>query len=72
MKLLHYDKSNSFLFDKNEEIGEYLDIYINNKKINFCIEYNFETKGKYEIKINFKRELININQFKIKIHLFHI
>jgi hypothetical protein len=33
IKLLNYDKK--FLFDKNEEIGEYFDIYIDNKKINF-------------------------------------
>ena len=32
---------------------------MNNKKINFCVRYNFNKIGKYEIKINCKRELIN-------------
>ena len=59
IKLLNYDKNNNFLFDKNEEIGEYFDIYINNNKINYCFEYNFKEIGKYQIKINWKKKLIN-------------
>ena len=34
-------------------------MYVNNKKINFCIEYNFKKIGKYLIKINCKRKLIH-------------
>ena len=56
IKLLNYDKNNNFLFDKNEEIGEYFDVYINNNKINYCFEYNFKKIGKYQIKINWKKK----------------
>ena len=34
-------------------------MYVNNNKINFCMEYNFKKIDKYLIKINCKRKLIH-------------
>ena len=62
IKLLSYDKDDNFLFNKNEEIGDYLDLYINNNKINFCTKYNFKKIGKYQIKSNCERELIHVKK----------
>ncbi len=58
IKLLNYDKSNYFLFDKNEGIEEYFYIYINNKKINIYIEYNFKKMVNIKIKIYKKNNYI--------------
>ena len=38
-------KNNNFLFDKNEEIGQYFAIYI----INYFIKYNFKILVKYKL-----------------------
>ena len=56
IKLLNYDKK--FLFDKNEEIGEYFDIYI--EKINFCTQYNIKKL------VNMKLKLIVKNKYIMK------
>ncbi len=48
--------------DENEkEIIENCELYLNNKKIDFCYKYNFVKEGKYIIKISFKQLLKNMN-----------
>ena len=44
-----------------KEIKNNCEIYINDKKINFCYKYNFPKEGKYTIKFKFKELLTNAN-----------
>ena len=37
--------------ENQKEIKENYEIYLNNKRMDFCDEYNFETEDKNEIKI---------------------
>ncbi len=47
------------------EINEYeinssiCDLYLNNERINFSYKYKFEKKGKYSLKIIFKKSIKN-------------
>ena len=40
---------------------DYCDIYINGKSIDFQKTYRFENEGEYNIELNFKKELNNLN-----------
>ena len=43
-----------------DEINElYCDLYLNDKKIDFCYKYKFIKEGKYKLKIIFKKSLKN-------------
>ena len=44
-----------------KEIKNNCEIYINDKKIDFCYKYNFPKEGKYTIKFKFKELLTNAN-----------
>ena len=39
----------------------YIEIYLNNKKIDFCYKYKFPKDGKYKIEIIIKNPLLNTN-----------
>ena len=47
--------------ENEKEIREKSNIYLNNKKINFCFKYNFEKKGNYVILMKYNNLLKNIN-----------
>ena len=47
--------------EKEKEIKENCEIYLNNRKIDFCYEYEFEKVDKNEIKIISKTPLISTN-----------
>jgi len=56
------DKKN-YTGTKNEkEIKDKCEIYINEKKINFCYKYKFENKGKYIIKYFFNQPLSSFDR----------
>ena len=47
--------------DNGKELKDNIEIYINDKKIDFCFKYKFEKGGKYKIKINCINPLQNVN-----------
>ena len=47
--------------ENEKEIKENCEIYLNNKRIDFCYEYKFEKEDKNEIKIISKTPLNNTN-----------
>ena len=53
------DKIN--IFNNEEEIKNFYELYFNNKKINFCLKYKFMSEGENIIKIKCKNNLKNMN-----------
>ena len=53
----------SWIKGKNNEkqIRKNRILYLNDNRINFCFQYNFEKEGKYFIKIFLKQSLTNLN-----------
>ena len=49
-------------FNKNEKDNEYIEIYLNEQKIDFCYEYKFNNIGNNIIKLIYRRNLINIKK----------
>ena len=54
-QILNYTKENQ------NEIKNYCDIYINNKKIDFSVTHIFEKEGNYTVKIRFKKNINNLS-----------
>ena len=65
IKLLNYipqyNKDIQIFDNENEEMNEYFELYLNNKKKEFCLDYEFLNKGKYTIIIKNKIPLINMS-----------
>ena len=55
VKIINYNDENKKM------ISNYCVLYLNDEKINFCEKYKFLKKGKYEIKIKFKKYLNNMS-----------
>ena len=55
IKILNYSNENK------KDIEESCEIYLDDKKINFCFNYCFEKEGKYSIKFIFNKLLKNTN-----------
>jgi surface protein len=53
------DKIN--IFNNEEEIKNFYELYFNNKKINFFLKYKFMSEGENIIKIKCKNPLKNMN-----------
>ena len=47
--------------NNEDEIKENCELYLNNKKIDFCYKYKFPKDGKYKIQIIIKNPLSNTN-----------
>ena len=65
IKLFNYiiqDYNNIFCKNENEEMKEYIEIYLNEQKIDLCYEYKFNKEGNNTIKMNYKRNLTNIKR----------
>ena len=56
-----WDWKNIKAIENKKEIKENCEIYLNNKRIDFCYEYKFEKEDKNEIKIISKTPLNNTN-----------
>ena len=56
-----WDWKNIKAIENEKEIKENCEIYLNNKRIDFCYEYKFEKKDKNEIKIILKSPLKSTN-----------
>ena len=57
----YWDWKNIKAIENEKEIKENCEIYLNNKRIDFCYEYKFEIEDKNEIKIISKTPLNNTN-----------
>ena len=63
-RILNYVKQNYkniSLYDKEEEMKEYFEMYLDDNKLDFCFEYNFENQKKYKIKIKCIKLLTNMS-----------
>ena len=56
-------KENPFLegIENEKQIKDNCELYLNDKKLDFCFEYEFENEGNLMITINYKKLLINTN-----------
>ncbi len=62
-RILNYVKQNYkniSLYDEEEEMKEYFEIYLDDNKMDFCFKYNFENLKKYKIKIKCIKLLTNM------------
>ena len=49
------------MYDEEEEMKNYFEIYLDDNKIDFCFYYNFENQKKYKIKIKCIKLLNNMS-----------
>ena len=61
VQILNSEKKNFFIKILSENLENYCDLYINNKKIQFCKKYKFDKEGKYKINILSRKLLTDMS-----------